>query len=79
MALTGQRIAMIDTVLPVFQHVQYLPWAGMEPEFPSANYLYLWVAVVDLLQFLELGVIAWEMLLRQTNACNTEVEPGQNL
>ena len=39
MALTGQRIAMVDVVFQVFPAFPYLPYGWMEPEFASEEFL----------------------------------------
>ena len=41
MALTGQRIAMVNVVLLVFPAFPYLPERSREPECPSEDFLFL--------------------------------------
>ena len=41
MALTGERLAMVDTVLLVFSAFPYLPQGWTEPEFHSEDFLFL--------------------------------------
>ena len=54
MALTGQRIAMVEMVLLVFQHFHIYRRGGWSQSFPlKISFLALWVVVVlvDISQF----------------------------